>query len=308
MKFVYSGTTHMIKAVSLTKRFNSIQALDGISFEIAPGELFACLGPNGAGKTTTIRIFTGVSRPTSGLATVAGEDLSRHPEARKHVGVVAQTINLDGELTVAQNLDIHGRLFAMDSGRRRKRITDVLDELVLSDRAGSQVKTLSGGLKRRVMIARALMHQPDALFLDEPTVGLDADIRRSLWSLIKQVKSQGAALFLTTHYIEEAEVLADRVAFLKNGRITAMDKPQNLIESVGAWANVDLSGKAPTTFFADRSQAMRHAADQNGDITVRRTSLEDAYLASMGTDNLASSHSTGMKGGHGKLNGHGGHA
>jgi ABC-2 type transport system ATP-binding protein len=301
----------MIKVVSLTKRFKGVQALDGISFEVAQGELFACLGPNGAGKTTTIRILTGISRPTSGSAMVSGEDLSRNPSARRHVGVVAQTINLDGELTVAQNLDIHGRLFAMDSASRRRRTIELLDGLGLSDRADSQVKALSGGLKRRVMIARALMHQPVALFLDEPTVGLDADIRRSIWGLIKQVQSQGAALFLTTHYIEEAEVLADRVAFLKNGRITAMDTPRQLVDAVGAWATVDLSGKTVTTFFPDRDQAMRHAADRAGDVTVRRTSLEDAYLAAMGTSSHASpsvqAHPAGYEHTNSKPHGHGGH-
>jgi ABC-2 type transport system ATP-binding protein len=249
----------MISAIDLKKSYGGVPALKGVSFTVSPGELFAYLGPNGAGKTTTIRIMTGLTRPDSGQAFVAGHDLFRNSSAKGQVGVVAQTINLDMELTVAQNLDIHGRLFGMDGESRRKKADELLGRMGIADRAGSIVKTLSGGLKRRVMIARALMHGPSALFLDEPTVGLDADIRRSIWALLKDLQSSGVALFLTTHYIEEAEALAGRVAFLKAGEITATDTPRNLIDAVGAWAAVDLSGRTDTAFFPDRESAISRA-------------------------------------------------
>jgi ABC-2 type transport system ATP-binding protein len=271
----------MITAIDLKKSYAGKPALKGVSFTVSPGELFAYLGPNGAGKTTTIRIMTGLTRPCLGQAFVNGRDLLRDPAARRQVGVVAQTISLDLELTVAQNLDIHGRLFGMDRTARRERSGELLARMGIADRVCCPVKTLSGGLKRRVMIARALMHGPSALFLDEPTVGLDADIRRSIWALLKDLQASGVALFLTTHYIEEAEDLADRVAFLKGGEITVMDTPRNLIDAVGAWAAVDLSGKTSASFFQERESAIRQAASQSGDVTVRRTSLEDAYLNAM---------------------------
>ena len=163
----------------LSKSYREREALRGVSFAVAPGEIFAYLGPNGAGKTTTIRLLTGLARPTSGQALVDGRDPLRDPAAKRRVGVVAQTVNLDQELTVAQNLDIHGRLFGLPRPVRERRNRELLVRFGLDSRAGEQVAKLSGGLRRRVMIARALVHEPVALFLDEPTVGLDADIRRS---------------------------------------------------------------------------------------------------------------------------------
>jgi len=285
----------VISATDLKKSYKDHLALKGVSFSVAPGELFAYLGPNGAGKTTTIRIMTGLTRPDSGAALVAGRDLARDPKAKAGVGMVAQTINLDMELTVAENCDIHGRLFGMSRARRREKTAEWLARVELTDRAGSPVKTLSGGLRRRVMIARALMHEPAALFLDEPTVGLDADIRRQIWALIKDLQSSGVAIFLTTHYIEEAEALADKVAFLKDGLITATDTPRNLIAAIGAWAVVDLSGKSPAAFFQARADAMAQAACQAGGVTVRRTSLEDAYLQAMGAAHAEPAECAGEK-------------
>ena len=285
----------MIAASDLRKSYKDHLALGGVSFSVAPGEIFAYLGPNGAGKTTTIRIMTGLTRPDSGVALVAGRDLARDPKAKAGVGMVAQTINLDMELTVAENCDIHGRLFGLSRTRRREKTAEWLARVGLTDRAHSPVRTLSGGLRRRVMIARALLHEPAALFLDEPTVGLDADIRRQIWALIKDLQSSGVAIFLTTHYIEEAEALADKVAFLKAGRITATDTPKNLIDAIGAWAAVDLSGKNPAAFFQERSGAMAQAACQAGGVTVRRTSLEDAYLQAMGAGSVEASACVGGK-------------
>ena len=274
----------MIRIENLNKQYRSVQALNKVNLHVAPGELFAFLGPNGAGKTTTIRILTGLTRLTSGRVFLNGMDVRTSGyESRKLCGLVPQAMNLDQDLTVGENLKIHGRLFRMN----RKVIPGRMDELLvyvnLADRKNSRVKDLSGGLSRRVMIARALMHSPEILFLDEPTVGLDAGIRKKIWVLIKKIQQQGTTVFLTTHYIEEAEFLADRVAFIDRGQIVAVDTPANLIARQGRWAldclkNDDME----THYFNDRENANAFAASHSGEFTFRRVNLEDAFLALTG--------------------------
>ena len=194
-----------------------------------------------------------------------------------------QHINLDGELTLRENLDIHGRLFAMRGSLCKQRIREMLEYVEMTDRMDSLVKELSGGLKRRVMIARALLHNPRILFLDEPSVGLDAGIRRRIWGIIKKIQQDGTTIFLTTHYIEEAEFLADRVAFLDEGRIVVVDRPDHLIRRMGAWAVDRLTGNGmQTAYFEDRETARGAMADQDTGFTLRRVNLEDAFLAQTG--------------------------
>ncbi|MDD4951992.1 MAG: ABC transporter ATP-binding protein [Desulfovibrionaceae bacterium] len=274
----------MILMDGLRKAYKGREALCGVSLAVAAGEIFAYLGPNGAGKTTTIRILSGLTRRIQGKVELNGFDLAAQGvEARAQCGVVAQTINLDQDLTVRENLDIHGRLFAMPAIARRSRIAEVLEYVELADRAGSLVKDLSGGLKRRVTIARALMHEPAILFLDEPTVGLDPNIRRRIWALIKKIQRDGSTVFLTTHYIEEAEFLADRVAFLDHGRLVALDTPENLMRPYGVWAfdPVHDADQAPA-FFPTRQQANDYASGREGGFLVRRVNLEDAFRAATG--------------------------
>lgn len=274
----------MIVIDTLRKRYGETVALDGVSLHVPAGELFAYLGPNGAGKSTTIRILTGLTRLSGGGATLGGCDIARDPiGAKRQCGVVMQHTNLDNDLTLAENLDIHGRLFGMDAADRAARAAELLGYVDLADRAGKLVSTLSGGMKRRLMIARALMHRPKILFLDEPTVGLDAEIRRRIWGLIKKIQNDGATVFLTTHYIEEAEFLADRVAFLDRGSIRALDTPAALMARVGAWAFDRLTETGMTTaYFPDRESA-RAAATADGDGHVlRRVNLEDAFLTLTG--------------------------
>jgi ABC-2 type transport system ATP-binding protein len=288
----------MIRINNLRKNYGKTQALKGIDLTVPPGELFAYLGPNGAGKTTTIRILTGLTKLTEGTAMLNGHDIRTDSlAAKRQCGLVPQHINLDSELTVYENLDIHGRLFGMSRSSRKERIGDLLGYVDLADRTKSLIKQLSGGLKRRVMIARALLHHPRILFLDEPTVGLDANIRRRIWSLIKKIQQSGTTIFLTTHYIEEAEFLADRVAFLESGRIAAVETPRTLMDAIGQWAIdwVTVDGMQ-TAYFPSRKAARDSAAARNNNFTLRRVNLEDAFLVQTGKkmdisgDNSADGH------------------
>ncbi len=274
----------MIRIESLEKSYGDIHALKGVSLHIPAGELFAYLGPNGAGKTTTIRILTGLTRLSSGNAYLNGFHIENDKiQAKRQCGLVPQSINLDQELTVYENLDIHGRLFHMPAKERSRKIHELLEYIGLSDRKNSPVAQLSGGLKRRLMITRALVHFPKILFLDEPTVGLDAGIRRRIWALIKMINEDGTTIFLTTHYIEEAEFLADRVAFLDEGRVVALDSPQNLISRQGEWAvDMVVNDNIKSVYFRTKQEAKQYIAMQEESFSLRRVNLEDAFLAFTG--------------------------
>ncbi len=274
----------MIRIEHLNKTYKTVQALKDVNLEVKQGELFAFLGPNGAGKTTTIRILTGLTRLSSGTVSLNGFDVgNRSVESRRQCGLVPQSINLDRELSVFENLTIHGKLFRMDRQERNKRIDELLDYVEMGDRKETLVKNLSGGLKRRLMIARALLHSPSILFLDEPTVGLDAAIRRKIWALIRKIQQHGTTIFLTTHYIEEAEFLADRVAFLDKGSIVVVDTPENLMNQMGTWALDRLKeDDMETLYFNDRKEANDYIAAHKDSFTLRRVNLEDAFLALTG--------------------------
>ena len=270
----------MIAIQQLTKTYGQIQALSGVDLSVQKGELFALLGPNGAGKTTMVRIMTGLTRADSGTVLLNDTDISKHPtEAKRQVGLVPQVLNLDTELTVYRNLDLHGRFFSLPRDQRQKRIEELLAYVELSDRAQTLVKHLSGGMKRRLLIVRAMMHQPRILFMDEPTVGLDAAIRRRVWSIIRRIQNEGTTILLTTHYIEEAEYLAGRVAFIDRGQIVAVDQPATLVRRMGSWA-VDrlVDNELQTECFPDRAAAKQAAADFPGRVTIRRVNLEDVFL------------------------------
>lgn len=270
----------MIEIIALKKDYKKLEALKGVSLRVASGELFAYLGPNGAGKTTTIRILTGLTRPTAGRALIGGHDVEKEPlQAKRQHGLVPQHVNLDAELTVEENLVIHAKLYGMGKQDIRTRIDDLLSYVGLEEKRQSLVKRLSGGMKRRLMIARALLHRPTVLFLDEPTVGLDPAIRRRIWSLIKKIQQDGVTVFLTTHYIEEAEFLADRVAFVDEGKIVALDTPQRLMNTLGQWA-IDSyrENEMQTHYFPDRESARQYAESHRNGYTLRRVNLEDAFL------------------------------
>ncbi len=272
---------------NLVKNYGSICALKGVDFEIRSGELFALLGPNGAGKTTTIRILCGLTRPGGGQAYFFGINIFERPlDAKKMAGLVPQTVNLDLELTVLENLYIHGLLFGLGRKKIAHRARGLLEFAELYERRHDKVRTLSGGLRRRLLIIRALMHEPKILFLDEPTIGLDPHIRRKLWGFIKRIQQDGTTILLTTHYIEEAEFLADRVAFINKGKIVVIDTPRNLIESLGEVAIDIIDEQGLTTkYFRNRAEAkaaMLELSKSEKNFTLRRISLEDAFVYFIG--------------------------
>jgi ABC-2 type transport system ATP-binding protein len=217
----------------LTKYYDDVLAVDGIDFQVKGGELFGFLGPNGAGKTTTIRMLTGLSQPSAGIAQVLGHDIETGiTVAKKEFGVVPEVSNLYDELTALENLIFVAQLYGIPRNQRIKRAEELLKTFGLFDKKKARFSTLSRGMKRAVTIAAALIHRPRLLFLDEPTVGLDAVTARSLRSLIQELNHQGVTIFLTTHYLEEADLLCDRIALLVHGRIVALDTPDKLKQIV----------------------------------------------------------------------------
>jgi len=220
----------MIQVQKLVKQFGQFTAVAGISFEVAAGEIFAFLGPNGAGKTTTIKMLTTLLRPTSGTLTIDGLDVDTHPnEIRKRFGIVFQDSSLDGDMTAYENMELHGVLYHVPRKVRGERIEQLLRLFELWDRRKEQVKLFSGGMKRRLEIARGLLHTPKILFLDEPTLGLDPQTRNQLWSHVKHLnQTEGVTVFLTTHYMDEADRVAQRIAVIDHGKIVALGSPQGL--------------------------------------------------------------------------------
>jgi len=226
----------MIRVSHLIKKYGDFTAVNDISFEVAQGEIFAFLGPNGAGKTTTIKILTTLLKPTSGEVELDGLNPAvEHNEARKRFGIVFQDPSLDEELTAYENMDFHGVLYKVPGKIRAERIEHLLKLFELWDRRKDFVKTFSGGMKRRLEIARGLLHTPKIVFLDEPTLGLDPQTRNQLWTHVKKLnEDEQVTVFMTTHYMEEAERVAQRIAIIDHGKIVAQGSAQELKEQTGA--------------------------------------------------------------------------
>lgn len=220
---------------NLKKNYGSLTAVNEISFSVSKGEIFGLLGPNGAGKTTTIKMLTTLLPPTSGEASVAGFDIKKSQnDVRKNIGIVFQDPSLDDELTGAENLEFHAILYKIGKEKRTRKIAEVLKLVELEDKANVLVKNYSGGMKRRLEIGRGLINEPEILFLDEPTIGLDPQTRRHIWDYIKKLnETHKTTLILTTHYIEEADYLCNRVAFVDHGKIVALDTPKALKNKLG---------------------------------------------------------------------------
>jgi len=270
----------MISIQGLVKKFGDRVVVDNLVLDIEKGETFGLLGPNGAGKTTTLRILTMLTKATSGLITINNQRLPEDELAIKAlIGVVPQHINLDIDLTAEENLDLHGRLHHIPAAERGRRIDELLEFVELNDRRKDMVNTFSGGMKRRLMIARALLHRPQILFLDEPTVGLDPQVRRRLWDLIKNLNSEGLTVLITTHYIEEAENLCQRVAILERGRLIALDSPASLCQRLGSfvveWVE---SGVTQYRYCTSRSEATAFLGSLTVNAVLRKSNLEDVFV------------------------------
>ena len=223
-----------IEISNLTKHFENITALDNLSLAVRYGEIFGLLGPNGSGKTTTINIVSGLSRPTSGQVKVLGYDITQNTHAAHAVlGAVPQETALYEELTAWTNMTIHADLYGVPRSEQEQRITDMLNLVQLYERRYNRVSTFSGGMKRRLALSRALLHDPKLLYLDEPTLGVDVQSRRALWDYILDLKKKGKTVLLTTNYLEEANALCDRLAIIDHGRLVALDTPSNLKRRYG---------------------------------------------------------------------------
>jgi lipooligosaccharide transport system ATP-binding protein len=295
----------VILARSLTKKFGEFEAVRGIDVDVRPGESFGFLGPNGAGKSSTMRMIAGVSPITSGTLRIFGLDPATHgSEIRNRLGVVPQADNLDGELTLLDNLIVYGRYFDIPRAECVARAKELLDFVQLSDRSSGRVDSLSGGMKRRLTIARGLMNRPEMFLLDEPTTGLDPQARHILWDRLYRLKQQGVTLVLTTHYMDEAEQLCDRLVVMDAGRIVAEGSPRDLITRYstrevlelrfGAGRNAEYESRLAgigdrlevladrVLVYADDGEAALHEVNVRGltpeSSLVRRSSLEDVFL------------------------------
>ncbi|XHH10184.1 MAG: ABC transporter ATP-binding protein [Candidatus Bathyarchaeia archaeon] len=273
---------------NLTKQYADTKAINNLDLSVRKGEVFGFLGPNGAGKTTTIRVLTTLTKPTSGTAAVGGFDVLKEPEKVKEViGIVQQHISLDRDLTIKENMEFHARLHRIEASERKRRISKLLGYVELTDCADKMVDTLSGGMKKKASIVCSLLHEPSVLFLDEPTVGLDPQARRKLWDLIRRLNLDGTTIFLTTHYIEEAEALCGRVGIMHHGRLIALDTPEHLRKKLGQITVETLVANKETRYqyFPDRNEATRHVQNLSGDaktIIIRETNLEDVFVEQTG--------------------------
>ncbi|HKX06788.1 MAG TPA: ATP-binding cassette domain-containing protein [Stellaceae bacterium] len=293
-----------IAAEQLVRRYGEIEAVRGIDLSVMRGEIFGFLGPNGAGKSTTISMLCTLLRPTSGSGAVAGFDVVREPGAvRAHIGLVFQDPSLDEQLTAKENLDFHAFLYDVPRAIRAQRIREVLEMVELADRANSKVNTFSGGMKRRLEIARGILHSPEVLFLDEPTRGLDPQTRSHIWDYLRELRRrEGITIFMTTHYMDEAE-FCDRIAIIDMGRIVALGTPDELKARVGgdvitlatadnATSAAELASKFGLTPAVDNGtlrievsdgaavipRLVRDLSAQVTAVTLRRPSLDDVFL------------------------------
>jgi lipooligosaccharide transport system ATP-binding protein len=298
----------VIRASGLQKSYGGQRVVDGLDLAIRKGECFGLLGPNGAGKTTTLRLLLGLIEPDGGSALLLDLPVPQAArEARIKVGVVPQMDNLDPDFTVAENLLVYGRYFGMQDSEIEARIPDLLEFASLTHKRDAKVPTLSGGMKRRLTLARALVNDPDVIFLDEPTTGLDPQARHLIWQRLRELTSQGKTLLLTTHFMDEAERLCHRLAVMDNGRIISEGSPRQLIESniepqvvevygeqAAAWASVhaarysqryEVSGESAFCYVQDAQELVHHLQSQEGLHYLHRpANLEDVFLKLTGRE------------------------
>lgn len=268
-----------IEIRGLSKSFDKLLAVDSIDLDIGRGEFFGLLGPNGAGKTTLIRMLVGLCTPTVGSASILGRDIVKDQyAARELIGVVPQDFNFDDNLTTKDILTYHAGYFGMPKKEREARADELLDFLELREKAGMTCTKLSGGMKRRLLIGRALMTRPQVLFLDEPTTGVDVQLRHSLWDLFRKMKGSGITIILTTHYIEEAESLCDRVAIMDHGKIIALGEPQELIRSSSSGNLIEIRIAGGTMPDLKKIPEVIRVWWKDGTLSVRVTDADTAGI------------------------------
>ncbi|MFH0876356.1 MAG: ATP-binding cassette domain-containing protein [archaeon] len=279
-----------IKISSLTKRFGSLTAVDSVSLDINDGEIFGLLGPNGAGKTTLISMLSTILNPTNGTAVVCGSDIIKNKDlVRKSIGIVFQDPSLDDVLTGEENMYFHGKLYGLSDAIIKEKTEFLLKIVELTNKKDVQIKAYSGGMKRRLEIARGLMHSPSVLFLDEPTIGLDPQTRRNLWDYIKKFnKSSKITIIMTTHYMDEADFLCDRIAIIDNGKIIALDSPDKLKDALGGdiiILSCNEAAKLKAIIDEKKLAKKTHILDSALNITVANASKTVAKIIEIASSN-----------------------
>ena len=274
----------MIELSHLTKRFGDFTAVDDLSLTIETGEFFGLLGPNGAGKTTTISMMSTVLLPTSGEIRVDGERLDRKASKQKRkLSVITQEYSMRQDMTMDEVMEYQGRLYYLPKKVIRQKSDELLEFAGLIEYRHRVVRYLSGGMKRKLMICRALMTEPQILLLDEPTAGMDAISRRQMWNLLRQLHGEGITILLTTHYIEEAQSLCERVALINKGQLNTIDTPQNLIQELGPYAVDETSDETlRSSYFQSREEAIAYLSGSEQEASLRNTTLEDVFVDRIG--------------------------
>jgi ABC-2 type transport system ATP-binding protein len=272
-----------IEVQDIRKRFGDFTAVDGVSFTVQPGEVFGLLGPNGAGKSTLIRMLTTLLLPTSGIARVAGFDVAKQADGvRRAIGVIPQAMTSDTELSVEENLIIFSKLYGVPRAKRKVLIDELLAAVDLTEWRHKQVMYLSGGMRRRVEIARGLVHEPKIFFLDEPTTGLDPVSRVAVWEMIKKVKEErGLTVLLTTHYMDEADRMCDRIAIVDHGKLVALDSPLKLKASIPSQNAIEVSFSTVPAGWSDRLKSLPHVQSVTNEDHIFRVATSDGPATTM---------------------------
>lgn len=279
-----SLTDDMIELNGLTKKYGDFTAVDGLDLTINTGEFFGLLGPNGAGKTTTISMLSTVLLPTAGEIRVDGKKLDRKASVEKRkLSVITQEYSMRQDMTMDEVMEYQGRLYYMPKKEIREKSRELLEFAGLAAYHHRVVRHLSGGMKRKLMICRALMTEPEVLLLDESTAGMDAISRRQMWNLLRQLHRQGITVLLTTHYIGEAQSLCERVALIDHGKLDIVDTPANLIEELGAFAvDETKEDQLSSRYFRERDEAIRYLSETDSSAALRSTTLEDVFVERIG--------------------------